>query len=74
MNQKEAKVIRESLYEAVKEIEFEGFTHYGNIQEGAVFEKEGNFVLIKAIVKKEAFADEVEELINDFVAKQTEKK
>lgn len=73
LNQKEAKVVRESAYEAMKEMEFAGFTFYGLVQEGAVFEHEGNFILFKAIAKKDGFADEVDELMEEFQKKEAEK-
>lgn len=74
MNQKEAKVIREAAYSALEEVVFEGFTFYGRVQEGVVFEKDGNFVVFKAITKKEGFADEVDLLMDEFQEKANKKK
>ena len=73
LNQKEAKTVRESAYEAMREMEFAGFTFYGLVQEGVVFEFDGNFVLFKAIVKKDGFADEVDELMEELQKKEAEK-
>ena len=73
MKQNEKNQVRESAMNNLTDLEFEGFSFYGRVQEGVAFEKDGNFVVVKAVFKKEDFADEVDELIEEFARKQAKK-
>ena len=53
--QKEAKVIRERVMEAIEAAGVEGMELMGRTSEGVLFGAEGEFVAVRAIVKAETF-------------------
>ena len=56
--QKEAKVLRERVMEAVERAGVEGMEVLGRTSEGVLFGAEGEFVVVRAIVKAETFEAE----------------
>lgn len=69
MNQKEAREVREQAYGLMQHegIAFGDFQVYCRIQEGVVMhDGQGNYALIKVIMKKEPFAEEVDLLREEY--------
>ena len=56
--QKEAKVLRERVMEAIETAGVEGMEVMGRTSEGVLFGAEGEFVVVRAIVKAETFEPE----------------
>ena len=56
MKANEAKVVREGVLETLVDVKFDNMEYRGRTSEGAVFEYgEGEFVVIRAVVKSEKF-------------------
>ena len=74
MGQKEMNMVRDEAYTNATDFTFGNFTYEGRIQEGAVFsDGNGNFAVLKIVMKKEQFADEVYDLMEEFTSKQQAK-
>ena len=55
MDAKKGAVAREMFMKALEGFEVEGFVFVGRVSEGAVFESDEGFVVVKPIVKKDTF-------------------
>ena len=67
-NQKEAKVLRERVMEAVEAAGVEGMEVLGRTSEGVLLQVGEDFVVVRAIVKAETF--EAEAAMAEFAEKQ----
>lgn len=70
MKQPEMNIVREQAYEQLVDFKFGDFIYEGRVNDGIVFsDGNSNFVVAKFIVKKDNYADEVYELMEEYTLK-----